>query len=548
MERELWGLLLLVLCCYAPRLTEITIRGEESRRGRIAWEMYDTGDWVVPRIQGGVVFFRPPLQNWLIALVGKLRGEIDTFAVRLPTLIAMFLTVTLIYAYARTFMSRLGAFAAGTVFATFAQVLELGRLGETEGLFTLFVAGSLLVWKSLLNRNAPALLLWCSGYALTALATLTKGPQAPLYFVPPVVVYLLLTRRFRLLFSVSHFAGLVAFLAIVAAWQIPFAEQVGATQSWKIYFRDVGPRFQEMGLSNILSHMATYPLELLGGALLPWSFFLIPLCSRSFRSKLDTLRDDFLFALVAAGVTFPSVWLPPGASLRYYMPLYPVFAILVGIVFDRVSVRCADWMRPESLLSRYWRLLAVIMVGACVFVAGLSFFSPGSRWSQPFGMACLVLTFGGLGAVLLWKISYRPSPRSLQTNLVIASGFLTLLSCTVIPNVRLKISQHAEREVAQLRAALPPGTHLHSLGIAHHLFLYHLREHVKVLPPPESIQQPPPDNGYFCMTIKDGVVPPLPFHWEHVRTINCDRNQMKKPVDELIVGRAMRVPMTAGTE
>ena len=76
-EWELGLLLLLAACFYTIRVTDLSIRGEESRRGRIAWEIWQTGDWIVPRIQGEPVFFRPPLQNWLIVLVG-MRAEPST--------------------------------------------------------------------------------------------------------------------------------------------------------------------------------------------------------------------------------------------------------------------------------------------------------------------------------------------------------------------------------------------------------------------------------------------------------------------------------------
>lgn len=545
LEPELWFLLLLVGCCYGLRLTELTIRGEESRRGRIAWEMADTGDWVVPRIQGGAVFYRPPLQNWLIALLGRSIGQVDALAVRLPTLMALWFTVAIIYGYARTFLSRLGALAAAASFATFAQVLELGRLGETESLFTLFVAGSLLVWKGLLNASAPAPIIWGTGYALMALALLTKGPQAPPYFIAPVCLYLILTRRWRFLCSWSHLFGIALAVAIIAAWQIPFARQVGAVESWKIYFRDVGPRFFNLSLGAVAGHMLAFPLELLAGALLPWSCFFLLFLSRRFRHSLSPVRDDLLFCLVTLLVTFPSVWLTPGASLRYYMPIYPVFALIVGIACDRLAADLSLWESLQKHIDRCWRLLGGLTAGFSVTLLAVSCWDASRSWSQPLWLAIPLFLIGTATACVLCRRSSHPPPWVLRRNLVLVSCFLALLNTTVFLNVRLHISERADREIARLRSVIPPGTTLHSLGIAHHLFLFHLREHVVVLPPADQIAEPPPGAGYFCMTIKHGIVPPLPFHWEHVATINCDRSKLPRPEDQLVVGRATGAPMTA---
>src|SRR5262245_33061713 len=77
MELELGLLVLLVIGAFFVRMTDLSIRGEESRRALIAREMLQTGDFVVPRCQGVPLFSRPPLQNWLIGLVGLVRGDID---------------------------------------------------------------------------------------------------------------------------------------------------------------------------------------------------------------------------------------------------------------------------------------------------------------------------------------------------------------------------------------------------------------------------------------------------------------------------------------
>ena len=194
-ERELWLLVLLLAGMYLTNLDGITIRGEESRRGRIAWEMLHSGNWVVPTMQDRPVFYRPPLQNAFIAGVASIHGEVDAWSLRLPSVAAILLMVIIIYGYARSFLSRLGAFASALGFASMGQVLELGRLGETEAVFTLFVAGSLLTWRWCLNTGTSPWLMWMLSYALAAAATLTKGPQAPMYFVGGVWMFLIVTRR-----------------------------------------------------------------------------------------------------------------------------------------------------------------------------------------------------------------------------------------------------------------------------------------------------------------------------------------------------------------
>src|SRR5262249_17746087 len=156
--------------------------GEESRWAQVAREMMQTGDWVVPRQQGMPLLSRPPMHSWLIALAASVRMKMDAVAVRLPALLAILLTTLLVYFYSRQFLDRLGALAAGCAFATFPEVLHLGRYAESEACFALFVSAPLLLWHWGYSRDSSRTLIWVSCYALAALGALTKGPQAPVYF------------------------------------------------------------------------------------------------------------------------------------------------------------------------------------------------------------------------------------------------------------------------------------------------------------------------------------------------------------------------------
>ncbi len=66
-EAEVAVLIVLVVAAYLLRIGDVSMRGEESRRARVAFEMLERGDWIVPREQGQPFLSRPPLQNWLIA-------------------------------------------------------------------------------------------------------------------------------------------------------------------------------------------------------------------------------------------------------------------------------------------------------------------------------------------------------------------------------------------------------------------------------------------------------------------------------------------------
>lgn len=480
-ERELGWLLILVLCLYATRLTDLSIRGEESRRGRIAWEMVHSGDWLVPRVQGLPRLSRPPMQYWVVAMVGEIRGRVDAVAVRLPSVLATLLTVLLVYAYGRCWMSRTGAFTAGAMYATFAQVLQLGRLGETEAIFTLLLSAALLVWHMgvLLRWNHWP--LWTVAYALAAAATLTKGPQAPVYFVGGIGLFLLLTRNWRWAVSWSHAAGIGVFLAIVGAWQIPFSMALGQQKVSYVYLSEVAKRFENTHWATIASHLTLFPFEIVVGCLFPWSILLLAYGHRGFRERIQGARLPLLYLVGCIAIAFPSVWIPPEARTRYFMPLFPCFALLCGYVIEQ---------------------------GAQTAGAGLP------RW----------LSF--------WKT--RP-----QTCVAALACLIGAIYVGPIMSYQVANSRDAATDVERAKQLLPQPKALASFGVVHHLFSYHFDEEITPLTWPTDASQVAPELDYFCLDAMNSKHKPLPFAWTEIARVNCDRNQRPRPECEVIIGRRL---------
>lgn len=548
-EWPLWVLLGAVVVIYGSRVGDLSVRGEEPRRARIAVEMIDSGDWIVPRQQGEPFLSRPPLQNWLIALIGLARGQVDEVAIRLPSVIALGLLVVLIYGYARSFLDRLGAFASAAAFATMGQVLELGRLGETEALFTLLVSGSLLVWHYGLVRRWRPVFMWVAAYAFVGLGVLAKGPQAPVYFGASVGVYLLLTGRWRMALAPAHFAGITVFLVIWGAWQVPFSQALGFEASRAIYSGDVALRFVDTRWATILEHVLVYPIEVLFGCLLPWSVLLIAYSNRDFRRQIGGAQDHVRFLIICLLVTFPTCWLVPGARTRYFMPLYPCVAPLVGLVIQR----CWEASPGESyqkLWPQFVGTVAAIMVVAGLVVFGMSLFDPSSSVAQPIGFAVFYLVVSaGLAAVGFWARRAETNVRR-TAGVVAIACFLGISSSGVVVNALIRASESTRQDVDRLRAELPADAELVSFGPIDHVFAYYWKKPIRLMPRPAdgTLGTPPPSSTYFCSG-SDAYRPvEVEFAWEKLGEISCERARQPDPVRKVVIGRSLAVEQTAHRE
>jgi 4-amino-4-deoxy-L-arabinose transferase-like glycosyltransferase len=486
-----------------------------------------------------------------MALSGLARGSVDLVAIRLPSALATLALVLVIYAYARCWMSRLGSFASAAIYATFGQVLGLGRYGESEALFALFTASALFVWHAgyLSGRSRAA--TWTSGYLLAAAGALVKGPQAPVYFIGACGVYLILRRDWRWLLCRGHALGLAVFAAVVGAWLVPFAVLHGAALD-EIWTGLAGDRFQLAGLPR---HLVAYPFETFG-CLLPWSPLLLAYILPSVRKAIWASRGEMKFLLVALAVTYPSVWLAAGARGRYYMPLYPCLAVLMGLAVEHCAARGAALV-DRLFWRRYLRVLAGVALasGAALVVATLWPSGPLGGAAQPKMFLLVWLPGVVVAAALMGWASLGEGPRRAHIGVLALAGFLAFASAGPMINARLRAANDLDPPVAELHRRLADAE-LVSLGRVYHRFAYAYPAPIRQIPWPGSADELPPDVTYFCFDCRPGDTPheratsdgrlstttpgTLPFEWEEVARIECDPVERAVHNRTVIVGRLRR--------
>ena len=537
-EFEVYFLVLVALGIYFSRLTTLTIRGEESRRARVAQEMLDSGDWIVERQQGEIFADRPPLGEWAIAAATLLNGgQMTTATIRLPAVTATLLTGLLLYFYARSFMTRAGAFGTGVAYLTFGQVLQIGRLAESEAIFILLLGAAMLVWHAGYVGRWRPWLMWSAGYALAAFSGLTKGPQGPVYFCAAIGLYLLVRRDWRCLLSGSHLLGLCVFAAIFLVWLVPYYLRTNYQAARDSLLGVSLVRFG--GTTPLWQHMASYPLQILA-CLLPWSPLFVRYFDRSFWAGLGNARPHVIFGFTAIAATFPSVWFASEALNRHYMGLYPCFALLAGVVIDRCLASDVG-----SLLRRRWNWylggMSVVMLAIGVVVCGAGFI-PGEiagRVAQavPFVVLFAIGVLAAVG-VSWWSIRSLHS-RGGELGLLAVAAFLGLSYTGIMINIQANISEDSAAAVAKVKGNLPPGTQLVSLGRLDHVFTFHYRDAIPVVPWPQTANALPDDAEYFCFSPEGSPAGELPFAWEKIAVVSCDRNHLPEPQRTVVIGRRL---------
>jgi 4-amino-4-deoxy-L-arabinose transferase-like glycosyltransferase len=174
MSHKQWflGLLVASLILWLIGLGNLPLRDwDEGTYAIVAREIYRTGNWLYPTIQGDPFLLKPPLMQWLIAICYHI-GGVQEFTTRFPGAFLTALGVPLLYLIGRlAFRENLPALFSALVYLTLLPVVRHGRLAMLDGMTISFFL--LLLFCVLKARHDKKYALGIGFYL--GLITLTKG-------------------------------------------------------------------------------------------------------------------------------------------------------------------------------------------------------------------------------------------------------------------------------------------------------------------------------------------------------------------------------------
>ncbi|MEO5623443.1 MAG: glycosyltransferase family 39 protein, partial [Dokdonella sp.] len=329
---------------------------DETRYLAVAWEMRQTGEFLVPHLNGATYAHKPPMLFWLIN-AGWLLTGVHAWTARAITLLCSAAIVVLLQqlvlrltgsaATARTSMW----IVLGTLyFAAFANAIMFDV--PLTACVVLAVHGVLDLVDARNRRGV------CVLGAAIGLGILVKGPAVllPIAFValgaPWWARDAVRKRRARYFgaFALSFVLG----VAIALAWAIPAALHGGDAYARAIFLNQTFDRIEAVKGASTHGrpwwwYFAIFPLMLL-----PW-----PLVIRGSWSKLRALLDDrgMRLALVWVVPTFIAFSLIGGKQPHYLLPAIPAVALALAIALEHG----AAWVRSG--------LFALLLIGAGIAFA-----------------------------------------------------------------------------------------------------------------------------------------------------------------------------------
>ncbi len=462
-RRELVLLVLLGALVFVPGLGSRDLwNPDEPRYAEVTREMRQTGDYLVPHLNGEVYAHKPPLFFWVVSLFAAVRGGVDETAARLPSAWAAVGALVVVFLLGDRLFGRRAAWYSALAFGSSLAVLHQARVGQIDMLLTFLVALAMLFWvRGHFDGRAGYYWLF---FATLGLATLAKGPAGLLPPLLAVVAFLLVTGQRGELRRMRIGLGLALSAGVALAWFVPAAMAAGRDYLWQMtvyqnlerYFSTV-----ELDITRGHHHPFYYYLVVVPVMLLPWSIFL-PATVAVARRLESTERRGFLFALwwVAATLVFFSL----SASKRhvYVLTMMPGAALMIGLALERAS-------EPAARLGRWLSApLTALVVAACLLPFGplLARRLLADRLPEGIGaipaMEAILVAFL-LGVVLArWALA-RGRPAAAFACLGAAGTALALgIHLLVLPH--FDPIKSPRRTIEAMHALKPPGDEYATLG------------------------------------------------------------------------------------
>ena len=241
---------------------------DEPRYAQVAREMLGRHDWITPTLGGQAWLEKPVLYYWQAMLAYRIFGVSD-WAARLPSAVDASLLILGVYLFLRRLRpgfhldgALMTASAAGVVGFAHAATPDM----PLAAMFTL----AMLAWYAWWETSQK---LYLAGfYVFLALATLAKGPVAPVLAGAVLVLFATTANDSRILLRTLWIPGMLLFVLVALPWYV--AVQIRNPEFFRVFILE--HNLARFG-TDLYHHRQPFwfylPVAAVG--LVPWIVFVV---------------------------------------------------------------------------------------------------------------------------------------------------------------------------------------------------------------------------------------------------------------------------------
>lgn len=333
---------------------------DEGRYSEIPREMLEGGDWVLPRLNGVLYFYKPPLPYWLHASAMGVGGTSLGVLRFWPAAISL-LGLLGTYLAARHLYGRLAGLLSSAILGSSLLYFGLSQVITLDPFVSVFM--SLALYCYLIGLYAPPgrgrRWLFAGFYTGISLAVMSKGLMA--IAIPGAIIglWFLIMNEWRRLRDLHLGMGAIIFLVIAGPWHV--AAWLSSPHWFDFYI--VHEHFQRY-VSDVSDRTQPfwYFFVLLPIALLPWTVFLpqsLWFFLRDWRNRSE--RPAAWFLMIWAGFVVVFFSLSSSKLPTYILPAMPPLAILMGR-YVALKIDAREWTLLRKAITAMAGLLVLLAV------------------------------------------------------------------------------------------------------------------------------------------------------------------------------------------
>ncbi|MCC6548183.1 glycosyltransferase family 39 protein [Candidatus Sumerlaeota bacterium] len=342
------------------------IANSEGQRTYPPLEMVQTGDWLVPKLNGNIYLKKPPLLYWAVAVSYKALG-VGEFQARLPGAICGILFVVSVFRFAREMGSRKQALLAGAIGAANFLLLDKARECQLEAPLVLFVTLALHQWWRALKAlesgaQGKAALAVLVGAAWLSLSNLLKFPVPFLFMLSAIIGTAVCMRRWRWLMWAPSWLALVLSIVPVALWAWALTQRLGWELVSSVWLNEA--KIHAEKASSLSGGPPWFYVGPALGYFAPWCALYVVLFMKNFW-RAQIAEDRLTFHFLWTGVAVPLLLLSLNAAKEsdYFISMISLLCIL----FARAFLFARGYFTMPILGKLTTRTaVVVVLAGYCV--------------------------------------------------------------------------------------------------------------------------------------------------------------------------------------
>ncbi|PPR78430.1 MAG: Undecaprenyl phosphate-alpha-4-amino-4-deoxy-L-arabinose arabinosyl transferase [Alphaproteobacteria bacterium MarineAlpha2_Bin1] len=342
---------------------------DETRYLSVAWDMWLSKDYIVPKLNGELYHHKPPLLFWFINFFWNLFGVNETIARLVGPIFSLGVIIN-IYLISKLLWPRNNHIIALSPIILLSLLLWLITSSLTmfdvmlTFFFTLSLVGILIKKNNYYQKNKYNFLIGNLIYGIAVgFGILTKGPVILVFSIPVYLLFFIWDNsegKYKSKFFIFWFLGFIFSLLIILfislSWAL-YASKLGGDEFKSALLWSQSANRVISGMSHERSwwwYLSIFPV-----IFFPWIF--MPIIWKSFLTSKNYSDQGFRFCAFIIVSSFILLSIFADKQPHYLVPIIPIFGIFI-------SYLSANYLHSKVSKINYIPLFIILILYIAIFI------------------------------------------------------------------------------------------------------------------------------------------------------------------------------------